>query len=185
MAIGISPQFFAVQRILWTGRLRQSRALCYEALKLSYENRGCTGVIGAPTYPMLKDLTLTAFRELLEENNVPHSFRRSENILSLLEPKSQILFRSLVSFERIRGTNLAWFGIDELTYCKEEAWLRLEARLRDPKAKHRCGFASWTPKGYGWVYDSLYRSRSETKLRSFSSLAKHRAPGRLLCKPAN
>jgi hypothetical protein len=30
--------------------------------------------------------------------------------------------------------------------------LRLEARLRDPKASRRCGFAVWTPKGFDWVY---------------------------------
>ena len=55
-------------------------------------------------------------------------------------------------FERLRGTNLAWFGMDELTYTQEESWLRLEGRLRDPKATRLCGFAVWTPKGYDWVY---------------------------------
>ena len=126
----------------------KSRALCYEALKLSYENRDCVGVIGAPTYPMLRDSTQKTFFELLDQNEVPYRFHKSENSLYLREPRSQILFRSLENFERIRGTNLAWFGVDELTYCRPEAWLRLEARLRDPKAKHRCGFASWTPKGF-------------------------------------
>ena len=37
-------------------------------------------------------------------------------------------------FDRLRGTNLAWFGLDELTYTHEGAWLRLEGRLRDPEA---------------------------------------------------
>jgi len=117
------------------------------------ENRGCTGVIGAPTYPMLRDSTRKAFLELLDENEVPYRFHKSENSIDILEPGSQILFRSLDCFERIRGTNLAWFGIDELTYCKEESWLRLEARLRDRTATRLCGFASWTPKGFDWVYD--------------------------------
>ena len=65
---------------------------------------------------------------------------------------SRILFRPVDEFERLRGTNLAWFGLDELTYTQEEAWLRLEGRLRDPKATRLCGFAVWTPKGYDWVY---------------------------------
>jgi hypothetical protein len=42
--------------------------------------------------------------------------------------------------------------VDELTYCPEEAWLRLEGRLRDPRAKRLCGYAAWTPKGFDWVY---------------------------------
>ncbi len=130
----------------------KSRALCYEALKLSYENPGCTGLIGAPTYPMLRDATLLAFLEMLDQNEVPHRYLKSEDVLLIHEPKSCIFFRSLDSFERIRGTTLAWFGVDELTYCKPESWLRLEGRLRDPKAKRLCGFGSWTPKGYDWVW---------------------------------
>jgi hypothetical protein len=42
--------------------------------------------------------------------------------------------------------------LDELTYTQEEAWLRLEGRLRDPLATRLCGFAVWTPKGFDWVY---------------------------------
>jgi hypothetical protein len=102
---------------------------------------------------MLRDSTLKAFLELLEENKVPYRFQKSKYSIHIIEPASQILFRSLDIFERIRGTNLAWFGIDELTYCKEESWLRLEARLRNPAASRLCGFASWTPKGFDWVYD--------------------------------
>ena len=43
-------------------------------------------------------------------------------------------FDTMDEFERLRGTNLAWFGMDELTYTREDAWLRLEGRLRDPQA---------------------------------------------------
>ncbi len=50
---------------------------------------------------------------------------------------------------------------DELTYTSEEAWLRLEGRLRDPKAARLCGFAVWTPKGYDWVYERFVSARVE------------------------
>src|SRR6266851_2299705 len=130
----------------------KSKALCHEALQLAYINNVCLGLIGAPTYPMLRDATLTAFLEILVDNNVPYQFNKSEYSLVLPEVDSTILFRSLDSYERIRGTNLAWFGVDELTYCKPEAWLRLEGRLRSPSAKRLQGFAAWTPKGFDWVY---------------------------------
>ena len=74
-------------------------------------------------------------------------------LLVMRETRSKILFRAVEEFERLRGSNLAWFGLDELTYTAEEAWLRLEGRLRDPKAARLCGFAVWTPKGYDWVYE--------------------------------
>lgn len=109
-------------------------------------------MIGAPTYPMLRDATLATLLEILDRNDVPFEHNKAENIVTLKDARSRILVRAVEEFERLRGTNLAWFGLDELTYTPESAWLRLEGRLRDPKAKRLCGFAVWTPKGFDWVY---------------------------------
>src|SRR5947209_8045878 len=130
----------------------KSQALCQEAIRLSYLNPGRTGLIGAPTYPMLRDATLASLTEVLNDNEIPYELNKSEFVLLLKDTGSRILLRSVDEFERLRGTNLAWFGLDELTYSQEGAWLRLEGRLRDPKAAVRCGFAVWTPKGFDWVY---------------------------------
>ena len=130
----------------------KSQALCQEALRLSYVNAGRVGLIGAPTYPMLRDTAQASFLEVLQNNDIPYEFTKSENTILLTDIKSRVLLRSLEEFDRLRGTNLAWFGLDELTYSREQAWTRLEARLRDPKAKQLCGFAVWTPQGYDWVY---------------------------------
>lgn len=101
---------------------------------------------------MLRDATQTTLIEILETNGIPYELNKAENTLVMKDTRSRISFRSVDDFERLRGTNLAWFGLDELTYTAEEAWLRLEARLRDPKATKLCGFAVWTPKGHDWVY---------------------------------
>ncbi len=130
----------------------KSAALCFEALRAAYRNQGRTGLIGAPTYNMLRDATLPSFLEMVEENGFPYQLNRSTFTVTFPEVGSKVLFRSLDEYERLRGSNLAWFGIDELTYCAEEAWTRLEARLRDPKATVLSGFAVWTPKGFDWVY---------------------------------
>ena len=130
----------------------KSQALCQEAIRLSYMNAGRVGLIGAPTFPMLRDATQASLLEILERCEIPYEINKAENFLVLPEVGSKILMRSLDEYERLRGTNLAWFGIDELTYCQEEAWLRLEARLRDPQAKMLCGYGVWTPKGFDWVY---------------------------------
>lgn len=130
----------------------KSQALCHEAIRLSYVNPGRMGLLGAPTYPMLRDVTQTALFEILNSNGIPYEQNKAENTITMTDTRSKIVFRPVEDFERLRGTNLAWFGIDELTYTQEEAWLRLEGRLRDPKAKQLCGFGVWTPKGYDWVY---------------------------------
>ena len=133
----------------------KSQALCQEAIKLSYLNAGRMGLLGAPTYPMLRDATQATLFEILDSNGIPYEHNKGENTLLMKETRSRIVFRAVDEFERLRGTNLAWFGLDELTYTQEEAWLRLEGRLRDPKATRLCGFAVWTPKGYDWVYRKL------------------------------
>jgi hypothetical protein len=136
----------------------KSQALCQEAIRLSYLNPGLQGLIGAPTYPMLRDATLTSFLEVLTSNRIRHELNKSESVLLMKDTGSRIYFRAVDDFERLRGTNLAWFGLDELTYTSEEAWLRLEGRLRDPKASRLCGFAVWTPKGFDWVYRRFVRN---------------------------
>lgn len=130
----------------------KSQALCHEAIRLSYLNPGRSGVLGAPTYPMLRDATQRTLLDILNRNKIPYEHHKAENILVMQDTGSRIIFRPLDDYERLRGTNLAWFALDELTYAPEEAWVRLEGRLRDPQAKRLCGCAAWTPKGFDWVY---------------------------------
>jgi len=139
----------------------KSQALTQEAIKLSYLNPGRLGLLGAPTFPMLRDATQATLLEILDLNGVPFEYNKAENTLLMKDTGSRILFRPVDEFERLRGTNLAWFGLDELTYTQEAAWLRLEGRLRDPKAERLSGFAVWTPKGYDWVYRKFLANRVE------------------------
>jgi Terminase large subunit, T4likevirus-type, N-terminal len=139
----------------------KSQALCQEAIRLSYMNPGRLGLLGAPTYPMLRDATCATLFEILDKNEIPFEHNKAENTVILRDTGSRILFRPVDEFERLRGTNLAWFGLDELTYTQEPAWLRLEGRLRDPQARRLCGFAVWTPKGYDWVYRRFVAERSK------------------------
>jgi len=139
----------------------KSQALCQEAIKLAYLNTGRLGLLGAPTYPMLRDATQTTLFEILDRSRIPYEHSKAENTVTLKDTGSRILFRAVEEFDRLRGTNLAWFGLDELTYTQEEAWVVLEGRLRDPKATRLCGFATWTPKGFDWVYQRFVQERVE------------------------
>jgi hypothetical protein len=130
----------------------KTNALCQEAIRMTYLNPGRIGVIGAPTYPMLRDVTQICLLDILDSNSIPYDLNKATQTLTMADTGSRILFRSLSDAEHLRGTNLAWFGIDELTYTDEKSWLMLEGRLRDPKAVKLGGFAAWTPNGHDWVY---------------------------------
>src|SRR5580704_15720647 len=73
----------------------KSQALCQEAIRLCYQNPGRTGLIGAPTYPMLRDSTLASLTEILETNDIPFDLNKSDFVITLNECKSKILLRSL------------------------------------------------------------------------------------------
>lgn len=130
----------------------KSAALVHEALRCAATNRGSTGLLGAPTYAMLRDATMPHLFARLADGKLEHEYNKTEGTILLKDFGSTIVLRSLDDAEKLRGTNLAWFGLDELTYTSEEAWVRLEGRLRDPKAERLCGFAVWTPRGYDWVW---------------------------------
>ena len=130
----------------------KSKALCHEIIKCCYLNPGVPGLLGAPTEKLLKASTLIELLSLLDEQGIPYTYRKSANEVHLTEPHSTILLRSLDHPESLRAMNLGWFGIDELTYCKEAAWLRLQGRIRNPDASYHRGFAVWTPKGHDWVW---------------------------------
>ena len=130
----------------------KTQALCQEVLKSVHRNPGRIGLIGAPTFGMLKDATTVALLEVLEENEIGYVLNQSNYTITFLDTRSRILLRSLDGYEHLRGSTLAWFGVDELTYTSEEAWMRLEARLRDPRAVVLGGFGVGTPKGFDWVH---------------------------------
>ncbi len=138
----------------------KSYALAYESLFLSRLNVGLLGLVGAPTYRMLEDSTQRAFFEVLESEGIPYQFNKQNNRLRFPTNGSEIIFRTMENPERLRGPNLAWFAIDELTYTREEAWTRVLGRLRHPQARRLCGCAVWTPKGYDWVHHRFVEQRS-------------------------
>jgi PBSX family phage terminase large subunit len=138
----------------------KSHALAYEALFLSRQNPGLVGLIGAPTYTMLADATQRTLFEVLAAEDIPYIFNKQDNCLRFPSNGSEIIFRSMDNPDRLRGPNLAWFGLDELTYTYEDAWTRMLGRLRHPEAKRLCGFAVWTPKGYDWVYKRFVEEKN-------------------------
>src|SRR4051812_26797036 len=72
----------------------KSKALCIESINLAYENPGRVGLIGAPTYPMLRDATLQSLIEVLNSNDIPYEFNKSEYVLTYRETGSKVLLRS-------------------------------------------------------------------------------------------
>src|SRR3984957_17077846 len=67
----------------------KSAALCQEAIRLTYLNPGRTGLIGAPTYPMLRDATQVALIGILDAAEIPYVWNRAENVLVMSDSGSR------------------------------------------------------------------------------------------------
>lgn len=115
-----------------------------KAIRKAVGNAGSLGLIGAPTYPMLRDATMRTFFELLPEELIAE-FSITNAHLKLING-SEILFRSMDAPDRIRGLNLAWFWLDEAPLCGYYAWQILKGRLRQHGYEQQ-GFATGSPKG--------------------------------------
>lgn len=141
------------------------------------EDPGSLGLIGAPTYPMLRDATQRTFFALLPRPLI-HRYLRAEERL-LLRNGSEVLFRSLDAPDRARGINLAWFWLDEAPLCGHYAWQVLKGRLRQT-GHPTAAWATGTPRGQdGFARDFELRPAPDHALFRASTWANahHLPPG--------
>lgn len=131
---------------------------CHEAIKLSIINGGLTGMMLAPTYRMIEDVTLPAFLEILDRAGLKYKYRASEGKL-ILPWRSKVLFRSADKPAHLKGPNLAWVGIDEGALITKAAWDVAISRIRHPDAKQLAAFITTTPEGFNWLYEEFVEKR--------------------------
>lgn len=129
---------------------------CWEAIKLSFKYRYNFGVIGAQTYPQLRDTTMRTFFEICD--NYPgmiKSHNKAEDRVTFVNG-SEIIFRALDDASKFKSLNLGWFYIDEASEVNEDVFLMLQSRLRLSHLKgipnsYR-GFVTTNPEGHNWVW---------------------------------
>jgi len=145
------------------------------AITRMIEQPGSLGLIGAPTFPMLRDATQRTFFDLLPRPLI-QAYHKSEERL-VLRNGAEVLFRSLDQPDRARGLNLAWFWLDEAPLCGYYAWQVLKARLR--QAGHAtAAWATGTPHGRdGFARDfELAPRRNHALFRASTYANAHHLP---------
>lgn len=145
----------------------------------SQEQPGGLFLVGAPTYPMLRDTTRRTFFELFDrdadtigQHPMVAKWNKTENHLVLRTPAtrpgvhgtySEIVFRSGDRPGRVRGLNLAGFWWDEIGELAGDAgdgdggvWDISLGRLRQKRPRggefNYFGIGTGTPKGRNWVW---------------------------------
>lgn len=128
-------------------------ASCVKAYQYAFEHKGSLGCLTAPTYRAVEDVTLTTWYDIFGEGLDTHwEFRKNEMAIRLANG-SKILLRPAEDPDKLRGLNLAFFGMDEAAIgWQHETFKVLQARLRQPGYPHQ-GWITTTPKGIrSWLY---------------------------------
>lgn len=126
---------------------------CHKALALACANPNTAGMLVSPTFPMLRDTTRRTFLEILDKENISFDFKATENKITIVEPNAEVWFRSADDPDRLKGSNLAWVGLDEAAQMSEDAYIIALSRIREPRARIRQLFITTTPEGYNWLYE--------------------------------
>ena len=124
---------------------------------------GPRGVVAAINYPVLQDVVLPQFFEMVEDTGLLDQYHKQEKRAKLTNG-AEILFRSMDKPDWIRGVELSWFFIDEGRHLTRSAWDILVGRLRQKGYTHS-GWVCSTPNGYDWMYD-LFHDNSDLRLEN-------------------
>ena len=117
-------------------------------------NPGETGVVLTPTVPSLRNVLIP---ELRKWGYLSYGEWKPSKKRWVLPNGSTVIFESADNsrkIQRLRGPNIAWFGMDEPSSIAKKAWDIMVGRLRD--GEYINAFVTGTPKGYNWVYDKFF-----------------------------
>lgn len=126
---------------------------CRKAITLAALNQGCSGIMCAPTYRMLRDTLWRRFQKVLEESGIDFVKRISKMEIYIPVFRHRVLFRGADKPGRLKGHDVSWFLLDEAGQVSEEVHNILLSRIRETAAGHLFGGLVGTPEGYGWFYD--------------------------------
>lgn len=138
----------------------KTRALTIKCLIMCLDNPGTVGAVFEPTNILLRDVWMRSFDDVLEEYEIPHTFRISpqpEYVIDTPAGSTTVICRATETWNRIRGQNLSFVLADELDTSPMEIASKASemflARLRGG-TKPQLAVAS-TPEGYRWMYDTF------------------------------
>lgn len=137
-------------------------ALAMKTFKLMSQNKGIPGGFLAPDLKMFKRDVIPTFKQICREHQIPFRFNKQESTLIFPTTKSILyVFHSEDDGDSIRGPNLGFGLINEITMCSQGAFEAFLSRIRLKNAPVRQMAMSGTPEGFNWTYDYFIANKRE------------------------
>lgn len=132
-----------------------SGALLGVLLCLKYP--GIRGLVGAQTFPLVRDTTLVTYLEHLENlgfrKGVHYEFLKTEAKL-IFKNGSEVLFRHFDDSSKLKSLNLGFVEVEEMSDIPESTFKMLIARLRQSGIPRYRLFGHTNPEtSKGWIYE--------------------------------
>jgi PBSX family phage terminase large subunit len=114
------------------------------------------GLVGAQTFPLVRDTTLAQYFEHLEnleyKEGIDYKYSKSEAKLSF-KNGSEVLFRHFDDATKLKSLNLGFVEIEEMSDVPEETFYMLLGRLRQSGIPIYRLFGHTNPEiNKGWIY---------------------------------
>ena len=138
----------------------KTTANCYRAIHLLLKYANNRGLIGAESYPQLKDTVQKEFFEILPKHLV-EKWVEHRGFLRLING-SELIFRSFDREGKFRSLNLGFACIEEASLIKKEIFYQLLSRIRYAKVPYHSIFLTTNPDSLGhWIYTDLIEAGSD------------------------
>lgn len=120
------------------------------------------GLIGAPTYKVLRQSTLQKFFEQFP--NLQQYHKRQESVIEIpytYKKQNKVYSIFVRSFDRplgVEGMSPGWAWLDEFGQCDQLAWTVVKTRMTVTAGKV---FITTTPYNMGFLYNDVYKPVKE------------------------
>jgi len=126
-----------------------------KGILISLQHPNITGAVIAPTYPMVRNVVVRLYLQLLNNWRIPHKYNKNEHILTFYNG-SQIFFLTAKIPEHLQGMTLDWVHLDEAALMTENIFRIAKDRILKPQVLDKgIIFLTTTPWGLNWVYHAV------------------------------
>ncbi len=135
-------------------------------IKLASINKGLAGGLVVPNMKMFRRDVLPTLREITQDNNILFKWYQMEGIMRFPEINVEVyVFHDEDKGQSIRGPNLAWMCINEVSLISKDTFDAALGRVRLKAANLLQVAMSGTPEGFGWSYEYFIENpRDDTDL---------------------
>ena len=141
-------------------------SLCMKGFQLMDINRNMPGGLLCPTTKMYKRDVAPTIREICDDNEIEHTENKSDLYWYFPDTGSVIyVFHAEDEGKSIKGPNLGWGLINEVTLVDKLSFLAFLGRIRLKRSKLLQLGMSGTPEGFNWTYEYFIEDpRKDTDL---------------------